>query len=83
MTDRHSGERESGLVAIRSFGDELEANLGKSALQAAGIDCIISRDNCGGMEPQLSLVQGIKLLVRSDDAQRAAAILADEAPASR
>jgi hypothetical protein len=31
------------------------------------------------MEPQLSLVQGIKLLVRSDDAQRAAAILAGKA----
>jgi hypothetical protein len=79
MTDPHSGNRESSLIAIHSFADELEANLGKSALEAAGIDCIISRDNCGGMEPQLSLVQSIKLLVRPHDAQRVAAILAGKA----
>jgi hypothetical protein len=43
MTDPHSGNRESSLIAIHSFADELEANLGKLALEAAGIDCIISR----------------------------------------
>jgi hypothetical protein len=65
-------------VAVGSFSNELEANLGKSTLESAGIESVLTRDDCGGMEPQLSMVQGIKLLVRAEDAKRAEAILAGE-----
>jgi hypothetical protein len=67
---------EAGLVTIRRFDDELEANLAKSALQAARIDCMMSRDDCGGMRPSLSVGSAIKLLVRSKDADRAKEVLA-------
>jgi putative signal transducing protein len=76
MRNPHSGETGPDLVTIRTFVNEFEANLAKSALQAAGIDCMISRDDCGGMEPPLSMV---KLVVRADDAGRAVEVLGHEA----
>lgn len=78
MSKPNSGKTGRDLVTIRSFVDELEANLAKSRLQAAGIDSMLGRDDCGGMRPSLTFAQGIKLLVRSDDAERAAAVLSDE-----
>ena len=74
----HSGETDPDLVTIRTFVDELEANLAKSRLQAAGIDSMLGRDDCGGMRPSLTWAQGIRLVVRSDDAERAAAVLSDK-----
>jgi hypothetical protein len=76
MRKPYSRGMEAGLVTIRRFDDELEANLAKSALQAARIDCMMSRDDCGGMRPSLSVGSAIKLLVRSKDADRAKEVLA-------
>jgi hypothetical protein len=78
MRNRHSGDTEADLVTIRIFASEFEANLARSRLQAAGIGSMIRRDDCGGMNSALSMTQGIKLVVRSDDAKRAAAALTDE-----
>lgn len=75
-------KNEPDLVTIRVFNDELEANFAKSTLESEGIDSMLSRDNAGGMEPPLSLSQGIKLIVRSEDAERADATLSGEAKAS-
>lgn len=75
------GETES-LVAIRTFDDELQANLAKSVLRSARIDCTISRDDCGGMRPSLSVTSAIKLLVRPDDAEQANEVLAKRAKRS-
>jgi hypothetical protein len=75
MRNLHSGEAAPDLVTIRTLANEVEANLAKSRLQAAGIDSILTRDDCGGMRPSLTWVQGIKLVVRSGDAERAAAVL--------
>ena len=73
------GKKDPDLVTIRVFNDELEANFAKSTLESEGIDSMLSSDNAGGMEPPLSLSQGIKLIVRSEDAERAGAILSGEA----
>jgi Putative prokaryotic signal transducing protein len=75
MADKPVEVTHPGLVVLRAFGDEMEANLAKSMLDSAGIESIFSRDNCGGLEPQLSLMQGIKLVVRKEDAEQAEAIL--------
>jgi hypothetical protein len=77
------GGTEPDLVTIRTFDDELEANLAKSALQAARIDCMISRDDCGGMRPSLSVGSAIKLLVRADDADQANEVLAKKGKRSK
>jgi hypothetical protein len=64
-------------VTIRSFSSESEAVVAKSALEAFGIDCFLSSDDCGGQERQFTMVNGIRLAVRSEDAERAQDVLAN------
>ena len=67
------------LMTIRTFLSESEANIARAALEAFGIDCMISRDNCGGQRPHLTIGEGIRLLVRSDDTERAEEVLVAKA----
>jgi hypothetical protein len=68
------------LVTVGTFLNHIEADLAKSALEAAGIDAMILSDDCGGVRPHLWM-GGIRLLVRDEDAQRALEILdVTEAP---
>jgi hypothetical protein len=62
------------LVVVGDYQDKLEAELAHGALQAAGIDSMISADDAGGTEPGLWM-GGVKLLVRAEDAKRAAEAL--------
>ena len=61
---------------IRIFASESEALVAKAALQAFGIDCVSSTDDCGGQRPHLATSNGIRLLIRSEDAERAEEVLA-------
>jgi hypothetical protein len=70
MTRSESEHTRPTLVTIRTFASELEAMVAKSVLDAAGIACMISADDCGGLRPQLSMTQGIKLIVKSADVKR-------------
>ena len=36
---------------------------------------MIARDDCGGQRPHLTLTSGVRLLVRAEDAERAAEVL--------
>jgi len=62
------------LVVIRTFLNNMEAELALSALEAAGIHAIVRRDDCGGVRPSLWL-SGIEILVKAEDAADAAIIL--------
>jgi hypothetical protein len=62
------------LVSVRTFLNNIEAELALSALEAAGIHALLRRDDCGGVRPSLWL-SGIALLVRAEDAADAAAVL--------
>lgn len=66
---------ESELVTIRTFTNEPEAYLAKGALEASGIDCMIARDDCGGLRPHLTFTDGLRILVRAEDAELAADVL--------
>ncbi len=68
-------EDNSNLVTIRIFASESEAEIAKSALEAFGIDCMISRDDCGGQRPHLIMGEGIRLVIRSGDVRRAEDVL--------
>jgi hypothetical protein len=83
VTNPRSSETEPEFVVIRTFGDEFEAMVAKSALEASGIECVISADDCGGLGPALSLTQGIRLVVKVRDAVRANEILASQSQKSR
>lgn len=71
---------ENDLVAVRTFLNHVEADLAKSALEAAGIESAISADDAGGMRPHLWVGAGVRLLVRQGDVERAVEIL--ETPAT-
>ncbi len=72
MTNDSSSD--SPLVVVATFVSAIEAEVARSALDAAGIDALIRRDDCGGERPSLWL-GGVALLVARDDAAEAADIL--------
>ena len=73
---------DSELVVVRTFNNRIEADLAKSALDAADIDSMVSADDAGGEQPGLWPGEGVSLLVRSEDALRAAEILDTKPTAS-
>jgi hypothetical protein len=68
----------SDPVVVRQFFSTIEAELAAGALEAAGIDAMVSADDCGGMRPHLQ-VGRVALLVRPTDVEEAIRIL--DAPA--
>jgi hypothetical protein len=62
------------LVVLRTFVNDFDAQVAKSALDAAGIASMIRADDAGGMRPHL-WVGGVELLVREEDAVAADALL--------
>ena len=63
------------LVEVKNFYNEYEAQIAKSKLEALGIDAMIVKDDAGGMNPQLQITEGVRILVREDDAVVASEIL--------
>ena len=66
------------LVVLRTFLNRFEADVAKSALDAAGIESTVRADDAGGMELGLWM-SGVELIVRSEDAERAKALLRQDA----
>ena len=67
---------DSELVVVYSFSSQPEADLAKSALEAAGIDAMIKEDSGGGMRPHLAWAGvGFQVLVREEDALAARDVL--------
>lgn len=64
------------LVVVRTFSNAVDAEVAVGALEASGIEGMIRRDDCGGMRPQLWL-SGVEVVVRAEDAARAAELLAN------
>jgi len=68
----------TGMVELRTFSDLALAELTKSSLEAGGIECWLTADDCGGMIPGMDTVRGVKLSVRSSDLDAASALLAQD-----
>jgi putative signal transducing protein len=65
-----------GLVVARSFYTQPEAELARSALDAAGIDAMIRADSGGNMQPAPAWAgDGFQVIVRADDLEAAREIL--------
>ncbi len=71
---------ETELVVVKTFLNRFEAEIAQGALEAAGIDSLISADDAGGQELGL-WVNGVRLAVRAEDAGRAGAVLNETAEA--
>lgn len=63
-------------VVVARFAYRHEAALGQALLRAAGIESVILADDAGGVEVALSLSNSVRLVVRSEDASAAQAVLA-------
>jgi hypothetical protein len=66
------------LVVVGTYLTGLDADLARSVLEAAGVDCMVRADDCGGLRPHLWM-GGIELLVRREDRDRAQELLASAA----
>jgi len=67
------------LVRIHTFSSQIEADLARSALEAAGIDAVVHSDSVGGEYPSDGGI-GYDVVVRVEDAAAARDIL--ELPAT-
>jgi putative signal transducing protein len=64
------------MKVVRTYGSEMEAELARTHLKAAGIKSFISKDDCGGMEVILQLTNGVKLQVADEHLEEARQIIA-------
>jgi hypothetical protein len=63
------------IAVLRVFDNEFEARMAQQLLRDAGVTSFIFKDDGGGMEPHLQRTNGVRLLLNSDDAERAQDIL--------
>jgi hypothetical protein len=62
-------------AVIKVFSNEMEAAMAQQVLENAGIRAFVFKDDAGGMEPQLQLTNGVRLIVAHADAERALQIV--------
>ncbi|HJZ77112.1 MAG TPA: DUF2007 domain-containing protein [Vicinamibacterales bacterium] len=64
------------LVVVHTFSSQSEADVARSALDAAGIGSMIQADTVGGMRPHIAWAgDGFQILVREDDVAAAREVL--------
>ena len=66
---------EDDIIVLRTYGNEVEASLAASVLEANGVPAQVSADTAGGAYPSLALSFPVRLLVRGQDAAFAREIL--------
>ncbi len=66
------------LVTIKKYMNAYHAEVDKTVLEAAGIKSMVSSDDYGGMQPALQFSNGVRLIVREEDADRALIELSKE-----
>lgn len=66
---------------LRTFPNEVEAQVASNFLQTHGIDCQIKSDNVAGLHPELSLTSGVNLAVDKQLFDRAEKLLNNPQPA--
>lgn len=62
------------LVVVATYLTGFDADLARTALEAAGVDCMVRADDCGGLRPHLWM-GGVELLVRREDREKAEEVL--------
>lgn len=62
-------------TVIRTFANEVEAQVAQAVLDANGIDSFLIRDDAGGMMPWLQWLHPIRLVVREGDSVEAVELL--------
>ena len=63
------------LVPVATFSNHVDAEIAQGALEAAEIEAMVSADDAGGLQPSLWVGEGVRVLVRAEDVERAREIL--------
>lgn len=63
------------FVSVATFANEMEADLARATLAAAGIDSYLKLDDSGGMIPALLQSKGVRLLVEEKNREEATTVL--------
>ena len=67
--------QEDDVVLLRTFGYQLEGELARSTLEAAGIESALFADDAGGAQPAMRFSNPARLLVHREDVAAARAVL--------
>ena len=59
------------VVVLKTFNNEIDAEMAQQVLHEAGVTAFVFKDDAGGMEPQLQQTNGVRLVIKSADVQRA------------
>jgi len=62
-------------IVLTVFNTEMDARMTQDVLRDEGIAAFVFKDDGGGMEPHLQRTNGVRLVVKRDDAERARQIL--------
>lgn len=65
------------VVLLKQYPSEMDAIFARTMLESEGIHSAIFKDDAGGMEPQFQLTQGVRLMVRAEDLERAKELIAE------
>ncbi|MBS0656105.1 MAG: DUF2007 domain-containing protein [Verrucomicrobia bacterium] len=63
------------IISIFKTYDATKADLVKALLDSADIECFLRSDNAGGVLTHLTLINGIDVMIREEDQQKAAALI--------
>ena len=63
------------VSTLERFPNELVAEIARLTLEARGIPSMVSKDDCGGMEPYLQAGLGVRLLIHESNREEARRIL--------
>ena len=63
------------LVSIKSYSNEIDAQILQGKLKASGIKSFIIKDDCGGTDPIMQMTFGLELKVHRRDAPKALKII--------
>ncbi len=76
---RRGGRMIEGYIPVASYVNEVDAELARAALAAAGIDAFLKYEDTGGMLPVLQQAEGVLLVVDPKDLEDAKMVLSSNA----
>ena len=63
------------LIVIRTFANEVDAEIARQHLETNGVEAYVRKDDCGGMYPWRQEMRGVFLEVLDKDQETATEIL--------
>ncbi len=64
-----------GYVEVEIFLNDLDGEIARGLLAENGIEALISKDDCGGMMPNLQVSTGVRLYVLPRDVEKSENLL--------